>query len=87
MGGPPRNGGGDMQQMLSRLPISPLSDLQKGDVVMIVATSGLGDGQATVITRLGGVEPILQASTRGQAESILSPWSLSQGGGGDTGTP
>ena len=87
MGGPPRNGGGDMQQMLSRLPISPLSDLQKGDVVMIVATSGQGDGQTTVITLLGGVEPILQASTRGQAESILSPWSLSQGGGGDTGTP
>jgi hypothetical protein len=87
MGGSPRNGGGDMQQMLSRLPVSPLSDLQKGDVVMIVATSGQGDGQTTVITLLGGVEPILQASTRGQAESILSPWSLSQGGGGDTGTP
>ena len=76
-----------MQQMLSRLPVSPLSDFQKGDVVMIVATSDPAGGQATVITLLGGVEPILQASTQSQAASILSPWSLSQGGGGDAGTP
>lgn len=87
-GGPPRNGngGGDMQQMLTRLPPSPLGDFQKGDAVMIVATSGLGDGPSTVITLLGGVEPILQANSKGAA-SILSPWSLSQGGGGDAGTP
>jgi len=85
-GGPPRNGGGDLQQMLSRLPVSPLSDFQKGDAVMVVATSGQGDGPSTVITMLGGVEPILQATSQGQAASILSPWSLSQGGG-DMGTP
>jgi hypothetical protein len=86
-GGSAGGGGGDMQQMLSRLPASTLGDLQKGDVVMLVATSGQGE-QATVITMLGGVEPILQASTGSQAESILSPWTMSQGGaGGDTGTP
>ena len=86
-GGPGRAGGGDMQQMLSRLPASPLSDFQKGDAVMIVATSGQPGAKATVITLLGGVEPILQSSTQGQAASILSPWSLNQGGGGDAGTP
>lgn len=86
-GGSQQRGGGDMQQMLSRLPVSPLNDFQKGDVVMIVATSDPAGGQATVITLLGGVEPILQSSTQGQAASILSPWSLSQGGGGDAGTP
>ena len=86
-GGPPRNGGGDVQQMLSRLPVSPLSDFQKGDAVMIVASASQGDGPSTVITLLGGVEPILQASPQGQASSILSPWSLSQGGGGEAGTP
>lgn len=85
--GPPRNGGGDIQQLLSRLPVSPLSDFQKGDVVMIVATSGQSEGQTTVITLLGGVEPILQASTQSQAASILSPWSLSQGNASDAGTP
>jgi hypothetical protein len=83
-GGP--RGGGDFQQMLSRLPASPLSDFQKGDAVMVVATSGQAGGPSTVITMLGGVEPVLQASSG--ASSILTPWSLSQGGGGgDMGTP
>jgi hypothetical protein len=85
-GGPGgRGGNGDLQQMLSRLPASPLSEFQKGDAVMIVATSGDSDSQPTVITLLGGVEPILQASPQ---TSILTPWSLnSGGGGGDAGTP
>jgi hypothetical protein len=85
-GGPPRNGSGDLQQMLSRLPVSPLSDFLKGDAVMIVATAGPTDGRSMVITLLGGVEPILQSSTQGQAASILTPWSLNSGGG-DAGTP
>jgi hypothetical protein len=84
-GGSPR--GGDVQQMLSRLPVSPLSDFKKGDVVMVVATSGQGNEPPTVVTLLGGVEPILQATTQSQAASILSPWSLSSGGGGEEGTP
>lgn len=84
--GGPHGGAGDFQQMLSRLPASPLSDFQKGDAVMVVATSSQGDGPSTVITMLGGVEPLLQASSG--ASSILTPWSLSQGGGGgDMGTP
>lgn len=83
-----RGGGGDLQQMLSRLPASSLSDFQKGDAVMIVATSGESDSQPTVITLLGGVEPILQAAPQGQAASILTPWNLGAGGGGgDAGTP
>jgi hypothetical protein len=87
-GGPGGRGGGDLQQMLSRLPATPLGDFQKGDAVMIVATSGESDSQPTVITLLGGVEPILQASPQGQAPSILTPWSLSSGvGAGDVGTP
>jgi hypothetical protein len=73
--------------MLSRLPVSPLGDFQKGDAVMIVATAGQNDGPPTVITLLGGVEPILQSSARGQAASILTPWSLSEGGGAEAGTP
>ncbi|HTQ98045.1 MAG TPA: hypothetical protein VMH89_14635 [Candidatus Acidoferrum sp.] len=82
-----RQGGGDMNQLLSRLPASPLTDFVKGDAVMVVATAGQGDAPSTVITLLGGVEPILQATSQGQAASILTPWSLGQGGGGDAGTP
>jgi hypothetical protein len=84
-GGAGAGAGGDIQQMLSRLPATPLSDFQKGDVVMLVATSGADGSRYTVITLLGGVEPILQAST--QASSILSPWSLNASEGGEGGTP
>ena len=79
-GGQGRNGGGDLQQLLGRLPAAPLSEFQKGDMVMIVATGGLTDAQVTAITILGGVELLLQATTQEQASSILTPWSLSSSG-------
>ena len=85
-----RSGGGgiaDLQQMISRMPAAALADLQKGDAVMIVATEGGASGPSTVITLLGGVEPILQASPKSSASTILSPWSLSSGGGGEAATP
>jgi len=58
-----------------------LSDLQKGNPVMVVATEGTASSPPTAITLLTGVEPILTAapdSTR--AAMLLSPWNL--GGGG-----
>jgi hypothetical protein len=79
--------GGDLQQAITRMPASNLSDLQKGDAVMIVATgSSSGDnagavGSVVAITLLSGVEPILQASPSGQ--SILTPWTMSGAPGGD----
>jgi len=75
-----------MKLILNRAPSVQLSDLQKGDVVMLVATSGSETTPPTVITLLDGVEPILTASPKGEASSILSPWNL--GGapaGGDAG--
>lgn len=84
--GPGENhGGGDFQQLISRLPAAVLSDLQKGDAVMIVATQGGGPAGITAVTLLGGVEPILQASPKGGQDMILSPWSLGGGGGGEAG--
>jgi hypothetical protein len=83
-GGMGRPGGGgttDLQQMINRMPPAKLADLQKGDAVMIVATEGGANGQSTVIILLGGVEPILEASPKSSASTILSPWSLSSGGG------
>ena len=82
--GGPGARGGDMQQMLSRMPAVTLADLQKGDAVMIVTTEGTQASAATAITLLAGVEPILQASPAGGASSILTPWSLSGAPGGDT---
>jgi hypothetical protein len=80
-GGQGRGGGGDLQQLLGRLPVALLPDFQKGDVVMIVGAGATKDAQVTAITVLGGVEPLLQATTKEQASSILTPWSLSNGGG------
>lgn len=75
-----RGGGGDLQQLLGRLPAVPLSEFQKGDAVMIVGTGAAKDLQVIAITILGGVEPLLQATTQEQASTILTPWSLSNGG-------
>jgi Domain of unknown function (DUF5666) len=71
----------DLQQVISRMPAAALSELQKGDAVMIVATEGGANGLSSVITLLGGVEPILEASPKSSPSTILSPWSLSTGGG------
>jgi hypothetical protein len=80
-------GAGDLQQMIGRMPAATLADLQKGDAVMVVATEGGPGGMSTVITLLGGVEPILEASPKSSPSTILSPWSLSSGGGGEAATP
>jgi hypothetical protein len=79
--------GGDFQQALLRLPASTLAELQKGDAVMIVATSGGPNGLPTAITLLGGVEPILEASPKSSASTILSPLTMSGAPGGEGATP
>jgi hypothetical protein len=61
-----------------------LADLQKGDAVMIVTTEGTEATGGTVITLLAGVEPILEASPKGGASSILTPWTMSEAPAGDT---
>jgi hypothetical protein len=67
----------DFQQMLGRMPAASLADLQKGDAVMIVSTSGTALSGGTVITLLSGVEPILQAAPNASQATMLTPWSLS----------
>jgi hypothetical protein len=76
------NGPPDFQQMLARMPAVSLTDLNKGDAVMLVATEGTETTQPTAITLLSGVEPILSAAPAGtNASTILSPWNLSAGAG------
>jgi len=69
--------GGDLQSMLSRAPAIHLSDLQKGDAVMLVSTQGTAE--VTAVTLLAGVEPLLQAPASTQ-NMLLSNWSMSSGG-------
>jgi len=84
MAGGMRPGGApDFQQILNRMPTVALTDLHKGDAVMIVATQGTPAGGATAITLMSGVEAILQAAPSGSQAMMLSPWSLGSPGGGD----
>lgn len=85
-GGQGRGGSSDVQRLLSRLPGSSLADLQKGETVMIVSTSGDNSGEVTAITLLAGVESLLTAAPSRSA-SLLSPWSLSASGGEGDSTP
>jgi len=81
-GGPP-----DFQQMLNRMPGISVSDLNKGDAVMVVTTEGTSSSGPTAIKLISGVEPILSAAPGGAgAAMILSPWNLSAGesAGGDS---
>lgn len=77
-GGGARNGG-DFSQMLARMPQVTLADLQKGDALMIVTTTGNGTS-VSAVTLLAGVEPILAAPNPLSASTILSPWTIGTGG-------
>jgi len=82
-----RQGGGrgaqaDFQQVVNRMPAAKLADLQKGDAVMIVSTQSTTADEVTAIELVGGVEPILAASSSG-SEMTLSPWNLGGGAEGD----
>jgi hypothetical protein len=78
------NGPPDLQQILARMPPMQLTELGKGDAVMLVATEGSSGSAPTAITILAGVEPILTAAPPGTnaAATVLSPWNLGSGGAG-----
>jgi hypothetical protein len=92
MGGGGRSGAApDFQQMLNRMPAVTLSDLHRGDAVMVVTTQGTSSNggtpnegasnggafhEGTAITLLSGVEAILQATPSGSQAMMLTPWSL-----------
>ncbi len=70
-GGSAGGGTGDLSQALSRAPTIQLTDLQKGEAVMLVSTQG--DADVTAITVLAGVEPLLEAPA---SQDLLSNWSM-----------
>jgi Cu/Ag efflux protein CusF len=73
------NGPPDLQRMfqraLSHLPNCKLADLQKGDIVYILATEDGNSDTVRAIKLLAGVEAILTASPN-RSSSLLSSWSL-----------
>jgi hypothetical protein len=86
-GAPSRGSGPDFQQVLARAPSVTLKDLQKGNMIIVVATEGQSPETATAITVVAGVEPMLQASTSASQAMLSSAWNLGgggEGGGGET---
>ena len=87
---PTENGGevgqrsGNLSQMLESTPTVALSDLHKGDAVMIVATQGT-PGSATAVSLLAGVEPLLSAFPSGNQSLFSASWNLNGGGAGAAG--
>lgn len=82
MHAPGGNGnGGGLARVLARSPEIHVSDLHKGDAVIIVAASGSPE-TATAIHLVAGVEPMLQASASGSQSMFSSAWNL---GGGSAG--
>ena len=85
-GGAGRSAGGDLSQLVSRLPNKTIGDLKVGDAVMVVASQpDPSSSTVTAVTLLSGVEPIL-AATPGAPSMTLSPWNIGgegpEGGGG-----
>jgi len=80
-GGPPAGrggGGGDLGQLLDRLPAVALADLKPGDAIMISGTAGTDPAHLTAITLLAGVEPLLTASPDA-ARDIMAGWNFGEG--------
>jgi transcription antitermination factor NusG len=72
--------GEDTGQTLDRLPAMPVSELKRGDAIMLSSTTGSDPARVTAVMLLAGVEPLLTASPTATRD-IMSGWNL--GGGGD----
>jgi hypothetical protein len=75
-GGPP-----DIQQMLDRVPVIALADLNNGDALIVSSTVGNDPTKLTAITVMAGVEPMLAAAP--ERSTNFGGWNL----GGDIGLP
>jgi hypothetical protein len=83
-GGGMRRGVGNLSQALENMPIVTLSDLKRGEPVVIFSSEGKSPSEVTAIYILTGVEPILAAQPKG-GEMNLGTWNLSLGGGAAAG--
>lgn len=77
--GPQPGEGHAFNRVLDRATPIQLSDLHKGDVVMVVASTGTNGNPGTALTLLSGVAPMLHASRKASQSMFSSSWSL--GGG------
>ena len=74
--------GGDLQQILERMPQLSLSELKKGDAVIVSSSKGPDPSSVTAFSFVAGVEPFLAAAPRTAGQVNLGSWNLDVGGGG-----
>lgn len=89
-GGGMRRGGGDLGQMLERMPALQLAELKKDEPLILSVSKTSDPAKAIAITVLAGVEPILATPSSGSRAMMLGTWNLDGGGGmmgGGMGTP
>jgi hypothetical protein len=82
-GGPGGGAGanGDLQQVLERMPHLALSELKKGDAIIVSSSKGPDDSSVTAFAFVAGVEPFLAAAPRTAGQVNLGSWNLDVGGG------
>lgn len=57
--GPMRGGGGNIQEMLERLPTIALADIKVGDTIIVSSTKGADPARLTAITLVSGADALL----------------------------
>ena len=75
--GRPRNGSGDLGQVLERLPTIDIAELKPGQALMISGSAGAEATKLTAITLLTGVEPLLTASPTATRD-IMAGWNFGE---------
>ena len=78
-GGPRPGGGGDLQQLLERSPQLVLTDLKKGDALIISSSKGADGSSLVAFSLVAGVEPFLAAAPRTAGQVDLGSWSIGAG--------
>jgi hypothetical protein len=75
-----RGGGNfDLQMILERSPQLALTELKKGDALIVSSTKGADGSSMTAISLVAGVEPFLAAAPRRAGQVDLGSWSLGMG--------
>jgi hypothetical protein len=63
------------------MPQLALSELKKGDAVIVSSSKGPDPSSVTAFTFVAGVEPFLAAAPRTAGQVNLGSWNLDVGGG------
>jgi len=75
----PGGGNGDLQQLLERSPQLSLTDLKKGDALIISSSKGADGSSMTAFSLVAGVEPFLAAAPRTAGQVDLGSWNIGAG--------